>query len=120
MAVAARDAMVTGAHDLSGGGLAQALVEACLIGESGARVVLPEGADPFVWLLSESAARMLVAVPRTQEVRFTDLCSARGLPWTKIGVSDVESETLQIQDVAKFSLTELRSAWESTLPELFG
>ena len=33
---------------------------------------LPEGADPFVWLFSESAGRVLVAVPRSEELRFTE------------------------------------------------
>ncbi|GAA4610833.1 phosphoribosylformylglycinamidine synthase subunit PurL [Saccharopolyspora hordei] len=115
-----RDGMVSAAHDLSEGGLAQALVETALIGECGARVVLPEGADPFVWLFSESAGRVLVAVPRTEETRFTDMCTARGLPWHKIGVADAGSDSLDIQDVADIPLTELREAWEGTLPELFG
>ncbi|MBA8827680.1 phosphoribosylformylglycinamidine synthase [Saccharopolyspora lacisalsi] len=114
-----RDGMVSAAHDLSEGGLAQTLVETTLIGECGARVVLPEGADPFVWLFSESAGRVLVAVPRSEELRFTEMCVARELPCTKIGVVDAESESLEIQDVADIPLTELREAWEGTFPRLF-
>ncbi|MBO0878476.1 MAG: phosphoribosylformylglycinamidine synthase subunit PurL, partial [Pseudonocardia sp.] len=52
---------LSSAHDLSDGGLAQALVEACLIGRRGAEVRLPEGQDPFVALFAESAARALVS-----------------------------------------------------------
>ena len=115
-----RDGMISAAHDLSEGGLAQALVETALIGECGARVVLPEGADPFVWLFSESAGRVLVAVPRTEELRFTDMCTARGLPWHKIGVADSGTKSLDIQDVADIPLDELREAWEGTLPKIFG
>jgi phosphoribosylformylglycinamidine synthase subunit PurL len=115
-----RDGMISAAHDLSEGGLAQALVETALIGECGARVVLPEGADPFVTLFSESAGRVLVAVPRSEELRFTDMCSARGLPWAKIGVADAGSNGLEVQDVAEIPLAELREAWEGTLPALFG
>ena len=37
-----RDGMISAAHDLSEGGLAQTLVEMCLVGEVGARIVLPE------------------------------------------------------------------------------
>ena len=76
LAGCAADALVTGAHDLSEGGLAQALVEACVIGRRGARVELPAG-DPFVTLFSESTARVLVAVPRTEESRFASMCEAR-------------------------------------------
>ena len=53
---ASRDGLLSAAHDLSEGGLAQALVEAALSGETGCRIVLPEGSDPFVMLFAESAA----------------------------------------------------------------
>ncbi len=71
-----RDGLVTAAHDLSEGGLAQAVVEAALAGETGCRILIPEGADPFVTLFSESSGRVLVAVPRTEETRFTGMCTA--------------------------------------------
>ncbi|GAA1269276.1 phosphoribosylformylglycinamidine synthase subunit PurL [Saccharothrix xinjiangensis] len=112
-----RDGMVSAAHDLSDGGLAQALVETCLIGEVGARVFL-EG-DLFTELFSESTARVLVAVPRTEELRFTDMCAARGLPWRKVGVVDPESGALEVQGLGSLPLAELREAWEGTLPALF-
>ncbi len=115
-----RDGMVSAAHDLSDGGLAQTLVEAVLIGEVGARVFLDPDLDPFVQLFSESAGRVLVAVPRSEELRFTEMCTARGLPWRRTGVVDPESESLEIQDIATLPLAELREAWEGTLPALFG
>jgi phosphoribosylformylglycinamidine synthase subunit PurL len=121
-----RDGMLSSAHDLSDGGLAQALVESALAGrarrpgqqELGARVVLPSGQDPFVQLFSESAGRALVTVPRSEELRFTEMCSARGLPCTRIGVTD--GETLDVQDLFEVPLAELRRAHEATLPALFG
>ncbi|MFD1148217.1 phosphoribosylformylglycinamidine synthase subunit PurL [Saccharothrix hoggarensis] len=112
-----RDGMLSAAHDLSDGGLAQALVETCLIGEVGARVFLD--GDLFTELFSESTARVLVAVPRTEELRFTDMCTARGLPWRKVGVVDPESDALEIQELGSLPLAELREAWEGTLPALF-
>ena len=118
-----RDGMVSAAHDLSEGGLAQAAVEMCLTGETGARLVLPPDLDPFVALFSESSARVLVAVPRTEELRFTEMCTMRQQPWVKVGVVDAdnpEGQLLDIQGVARFGLDELRTAWEGTLPALFG
>ena len=118
-----RDGMISAAHDLSEGGLAQALVEMCLVGETGARIVLPEGADPFVQLFSESSARVVVAVPRTEELRFTEMCTARRQPWVKIGsvdAADAGPDVLDIQDVATLGLDELRLAWEGTLPTVLG
>ncbi len=113
-----RDGMLSSAHDLSDGGLAQALVESALAKNVGARVVLPEGLSPFVQLFSESAGRALVTVPRSEELRFTEMCNARGLPCTRIGVTD--GAAIEVQDVLTVALEELREAHESTLPNLFG
>ncbi|MCW2494163.1 phosphoribosylformylglycinamidine synthase subunit PurL [Jatrophihabitans sp.] len=114
-----RDGLIDSAHDLAEGGLAQALAEACLRTNIGARVVLPEGLDPFVALFSESTGRAIVSVPRSEEIRFTDMCSARGLPATRIGVVDVLGTDLDIQGEFSVPLRELRTAWSSTLPARF-
>jgi phosphoribosylformylglycinamidine synthase len=118
-----RDGMLSSAHDLSDGGLAQALVESALGARRGrglgARVVLPSGQDPFVQLFSESAGRALVSVPRSEELRFTEMCSARGLPCTRIGVTD-DTGALEVQDLLEVPLEQLREAHEGTLPRLFG
>ncbi|MEV5592927.1 phosphoribosylformylglycinamidine synthase subunit PurL [Streptomyces sp. NPDC052496] len=115
---ASRDGMVDAAHDLSDGGLVQALVESCLRGGKGARIVVPDGLDPFVLLFSESAGRAVVAVPRSEELRFSDMCAARGLPATRIGV--VDGDALDVQGQFTLSLNDLRDAHEATLPGLFG
>jgi phosphoribosylformylglycinamidine synthase len=124
-----RDGMISAAHDVSEGGLVQTLVEMCISGESGARIVLPTddvAADAFRLLFSESTARVVVAVPRTEELRFTEMCTVRQQPWVKVGVVDrgdtgaPAEQRLDIQGVATYTLAELRQAWEGTLPALFG
>jgi phosphoribosylformylglycinamidine synthase II len=119
-----RDGLLSSAHDLSEGGLAQALVESVLRYGTGARIVLPtewqEGTNPFVFLFSESAHRVIVTVPRSEELRFTEMCTARKLPWQRIGVVDAEGKALEVQDAFTVPLTELREAHEGTLPRLFG
>ena len=52
-----RDGMIDAAHDLSDGGLIQAVTESCLRGGNGARLVVPDGLDAFTFLFSESAGR---------------------------------------------------------------
>ncbi|MFM9377634.1 phosphoribosylformylglycinamidine synthase subunit PurL [Gordonia sp. VNK21] len=120
LVAASRDGLISAAHDLSEGGLIQAAAESALAGETGCRILLPEDADPFVWLFSESAGRMLVAVPRTEESRFTAMLGARGMPWTRIGVVDQGSDSLEVQDQFSITLDELREVHEGTLPRLFG
>ena len=112
-------------QSLTASGLAQALVESCLLGGRkrgiGARVWLPDELEPFVALFSESAGRAIVAVPRSEEVRFTDMCSARGFPHVRIGVTDGEGDdaVLDVQDRFSVTLGELRATWSATLPAAF-
>ncbi|HKG51223.1 MAG TPA: phosphoribosylformylglycinamidine synthase subunit PurL [Actinomycetales bacterium] len=128
LVAASRDGMVDAAHDLSDGGLAIALAESCLRYGVGARVWLDElcerdGIDPFVALFSESTARALVAVPRSEEVRFTDMCSARGVPHLRIGVVDDGdpdgSPVLDVQGQFVLALDQLRAVHEAPLPSAF-
>ncbi|MET9314165.1 phosphoribosylformylglycinamidine synthase subunit PurL [Kribbella sp. NPDC003505] len=111
---ASRDGLIDAAHDVSDGGVAQTLAESALRGGVGARVWAPDGLDPFLFLFAESAGRAVVAVPRTEEVRFTDMCTARRFPHAKIGV--ITGDTLDVQDQFEIPLPELREAWTSTLP----
>ena len=102
----------------------QAIVEAALAGETGCRIVIPEGFEkgpcPFTFLFSESAGRVLVAVPRTEESRFRAMCEARELPAIRIGVVDQGSEAIEVQGLFTVSLEDLRSTSEGVLPGLFG
>ena len=120
-----RDGMIDAAHDVSGGGLAATLSEMVLRFGVGARVVLDEvlrrdGVDLFTALFSETQARAVVAVPRTEEVRFTDMTTARGYAAVRIGVVDADSAALEVQDAFTLPIAELREAWEATLPKHFG
>ncbi|QDY77696.1 phosphoribosylformylglycinamidine synthase subunit PurL [Streptomyces qinzhouensis] len=113
---ASRDGMIDAAHDLSDGGLVQAVVESALRGGYGARLVVPDGLSAFTFLFSESAGRAVVAVPRSEELRFTDMCGARGLPATRIGV--VDGDALEVQGEFTIPLAEARTAHEGTIPAL--
>lgn len=132
LVAASRDGLVDSAHDLSDGGLAIALVESCLRYGVGARIWLDElcerdSIDPFVALFSESTARAVVAVPRSEEVRFTDMCTARGVPHQRIGVVDdggdadaaSAGQVLDVQGLFTLPLDELRTAHEATLSAAF-
>ena len=130
MLACSRDGLVDAAHDLSDGGLAQTLVEGCLRHGTGARVWLEglqarDGVDLTTALFAESSARAVVAVPRSEEIRFTDVATARGLPHVRVGVTDDAggpdgSPVLEIAGVGMLGLDELREAHEGTLPRLFG
>lgn len=141
LVAAARDDLVDAAHDLSEGGLAIALVESSLRYGTGVQVDLDalcarDGVTPFEALFAESQGRVLVAVPRSEEVRLLDLCTARGVPALRLGetaetcapgagtpVDDADHEhapAVEVRGLFTLPLSEARAAWSATLPSYFG
>ena len=123
----AQESLISAAHDLSEGGLGQALAEGVMRFGVGARVWLAElmqrdGVDAATALFSESTARMLVAVSHEDEVKFKGLCEGRGVPVLRIGVTTGagESAELELQDLFTASVDDLRRTNRATLPEYFG
>jgi phosphoribosylformylglycinamidine synthase len=117
---AARGGLVNSAHDLSDGGLAQALVEACLRLGHGAEITLAEGMSAFTQLFSESSGRALVSVRRGQEAAFAALATERGVACTPLGVVRPRGAALTVVDQFDIALRELWEAHSATLPSLFG
>ncbi|WP_396655990.1 phosphoribosylformylglycinamidine synthase subunit PurL [Microbacterium sp.] len=125
---ASQQSLLGSAHDLADGGLAQALADCVLRFGVGARVWLDElmdrdGVDAAAALFSESTGRVLVSVPREDDVRFRGLCDGRGYPVLRIGVTDASpagEHELEVQGLFTVSLDELRSASADTLPAAFG
>ena len=126
---ASQQELVSSAHDLSSGGLAQALAEAVMRFGVGARVWLREimerdGVDTATALFSESTGRVIVSVPREEDVKFRGLCEGRGYPVLRIGVTDPaavgDEPALEVQDVFTLTVPELRAISQATLPAAFG
>ena len=116
--------LISSAHDVSEGGLGQALAEGVMRFGVGARVWLTElmerdGVDAATALFSESTGRVVVTVPREEDVKFRGLCEGRDYPVLRIGVTDTEP-ALEVQDVFTVSVDELRETSRGTLPAVFG
>ena len=106
--------VLSSAHDVSDGGLAQTLAESCLRHGVGAEVALGEVGDPFVALFSESVARAVVTVHPEDEERLFELAAELGVPITSLGRTT--GTTLAVGDVLEVPVEELRTAWSRTLP----
>ena len=123
---AALEGLLMSAHDLSDGGLAQALAESVARFGVGARVWLNDilerdGMDLTSALFSESTARAIVTVPREDDVKFVGLCEARGYPVLRMGVTDGHGPeaTLTVQDVFTVPVAEILERSRATLPHYF-
>jgi phosphoribosylformylglycinamidine synthase len=120
---ASMQGLIESAHDLSEGGLAIAIIEASLRFNVGCRIWLGElmerdRIDATSALFSESQSRVIVSVGREDDVKFQSLCEARGVSVLRIGVTDKESAAVDIQSIAKLTLTDIRKAWSGTIPQV--
>ena len=123
LVTAAAGGLLAAAHDLSDGGLAQALVECCLRHGTGATVSLDgvcrrDGLDPFVALFSESAARALVAVEPRALPGLAGIAAEHGVPALDLGATG--GTELVVSGLLGVGLAELRRAHEAPLPAAFG
>jgi phosphoribosylformylglycinamidine synthase II len=85
---------LSSAHDVAEGGLAVALAECCIAGETGARVILPAGLDPF----AEAPGRaFLVSAPEA---------ALTGLPI----IGHVGGDTLEIDGLVNVPVSVMHDA----------
>jgi phosphoribosylformylglycinamidine synthase II len=116
----ANHGLLESAHDVSDGGIGQALVESCLQGGRGARVEIPAGLEPAVFLFAESAARAVVSVRAGAVPELVERCAAIGVPVRWIGQVAREGAPLTIDGQFEVELATLADASRSVLPALFG
>ncbi|WP_054950860.1 phosphoribosylformylglycinamidine synthase subunit PurL [Numidum massiliense] len=110
---------VQAAHDLSEGGLAVALCEACFAGGYGADVILQTELSATDVLFSESQSRVLLAVNEAQLDDVQKIAKVHGASCAVIGKVTVAGTPLQIavndNVVVREDVSELKHVWEGTL-----
>ena len=106
--------LLSSAHGLSDGGLAQALVGSCLRHGTSVAIDLPEG-DACVQLFSETPGRVLISLPAAALEEFSGLCAGNGIPVTRLG-EVTNTGYLEIHGRFALLLAEIRALWESPIP----
>jgi phosphoribosylformylglycinamidine synthase II len=94
---AVRAGILSSAHDIAEGGLAVALAECCVAGEIGARIVMPEGIEPFAEALGRA---FVVSGP-----------ADRLAPWPLIGT--VGGDALTLDGLLNTAVSALADARET-------
>jgi phosphoribosylformylglycinamidine synthase len=81
--------LLASAHDCAEGGLAVALVEACISGGEvvGCQVTVSEADRADVTLFGEGASRVVVSVEAQRALEFEGLMAESAIPWRWIGVT---------------------------------
>ncbi|MEM0961766.1 MAG: AIR synthase-related protein, partial [Bacteroidota bacterium] len=120
---AIRAGHVSGAHDCADGGLAVALAEGCLFGDTGADVVLPEtDARLDAVLFGEAQSRVLLSVPPDAVDAVRQLCGSHGARATQIGTASGSPLAIAVgaEQVLTVGVDALREPYETAIPEAMG
>jgi phosphoribosylformylglycinamidine synthase II len=113
---AARGDLLASAHDCSDGGLAVALAESALAGDTGFAVSLPGDEPWYVALFSESASRAVVSVAPEKVEAVEALASAHHLPLSRLG--ETGGPGMVFDSLLEITVEDARSAHEGAIPNL--
>ena len=109
--------VVSAAHDVSEGGVAQAIVELAIYSNKGVSLdVSGVHDDVFTALFSESASRVVVAA--TDGAAVVRRAQELGIPVVKIGET-IDEPVVRVEGQFEVPVAELTRAWTETLPRLF-
>jgi phosphoribosylformylglycinamidine (FGAM) synthase-like enzyme len=100
--------LLASVHDLSEGGLAVALAEACIDAGLGAKVDLPESPSPFASLFSETSSRYLISIAEKNLGAFHALANAAGVAAFNLGC--VGGSSLTIGGMVQIPVADLQYA----------
>ena len=125
--------VIESAHDISNGGLIQTLVDMAVNGGMGATIDLTalcsrDAIDSFTALLSESQARVVIAVPEGSVGRVKAAAEAESVPVVRLGttggdllaISAVETVGWANSETLVFDVGELAATSDSVLESIFG
>lgn len=109
--------VVSAAHDVSEGGVAQAIAELAIYSNKGVSLdVSGVHDDVFTALFSESASRVVVAA--TDGAAVVRRAQELGIPAVKIGKT-IDEPVVRVEGQFEVPVAELTRAWTETLPRLF-
>ena len=116
LGAAARADLLASAHDCSEGGLAVALAESAIDGDTGFAVTIPGDLPPHVALFSESASRAVVAAREGRDGQLDVLAADHGVPLRRIGATG--GSRLRFEGLFEAELTDALVVYEGAIPKL--
>ncbi len=107
--------LIRGVHDLSEGGLGVALAEMAAKSSVGVSIARTPNHQA---LFGEGPSRAVVAVDPESLTEVLTLCEERGVPVVRLGLAT--GNQFKIKDMMDISLSDLKAAFISKLPNTFG
>ncbi len=114
----ARAKLLRSAHDISDGGFAVSLAEACIAHGRGARVRLPSNDDApaHALMFSEEPSRIIVSLNPSHVGEVREVCERHGVPFEKLGI--VTGQSLVIEGVCDVPIETLERSHSTALDSI--
>ena len=110
-----KEGIVKSAHDISHGGLAVALAESCIQGETGAEIELDvQNIRKDALLFGESSSRIIISISESEQKDLEKQLKRSDLPYQYLG--QVQGENLKINGTIDLEVNKLKNRWERTIP----
>ena len=113
---AARTDLLASAHDCSDGGIAVALAECAIAGDTGFAVTLPGDLPAHVGLFSESASRVVVSVLPERADALEAMALEHEMPFARLG--ETGGPRMVFDATFEVSVAEARAVYEAAIPRL--
>lgn len=95
--------LISGAHDVSEGGLFVTLMESAIAGTKGFNITIPDTTRKDIFLFSESQGRIVISVTNENLTTTEDLLVKQGLPVMRLGSVEGSAITVDGQDYGKLA-----------------
>jgi phosphoribosylformylglycinamidine synthase len=110
------DRVVAGVHDCSDGGLAVALTEMAIAGETGFTVQPEPGAATAAWCFAETASRVVLSVD--QAAVAVVLVRARDVSVRAVTIGTAGGDRLVVDGAIDLALHDAATTWRDAIPNL--
>ena len=107
------ESLISSAHDCSDGGLAVALAESCIAGDTGFQGNFDTTGRWDAALFGEHQSRIVVSLSPENVESLEQLCRAEGVPWIELG--NTGGDSIRIPGLLDLSLEEAGATWRTGL-----
>ncbi|MBI0579625.1 phosphoribosylformylglycinamidine synthase subunit PurL [Neobacillus cucumis] len=115
-----QEGLVQSAHDAAEGGLAVAIAESCISGNSGAEIQLTDELRTDISLFSETQSRIVLSVLKEHVEKVQEIAKLMQVPIMEIG--KVRGKKLSISHngeiVISQPIADLSEAWRNAIPDI--
>jgi len=108
--------LLSGAHDISEGGLFTSLTESAMAGSLGYSVSLPEGVRKDIFLFSESQGRIAVTIDKENLTRAEELLTKQQIPFIRLGT--VSLPVMTIDDLNFGPVAHWKTRYQNALSNI--